>query len=82
VFLSYKKDSDTPAIQARRATCAEIAEIANRDDSPVIAVAQKAWGEWVAYLIEQVENVPDEQKPRYGAMLATAQRELAELSEW
>ena len=78
ILATSKNENEIPPLAARRATCAEIANLTDGRGGS-IETAVKAWAEWVAYLTAQIATVPDDQKGRYSAMLATAERELAEL---
>jgi hypothetical protein len=78
VLATAKSEGEAGNVAGRRATCAEVANLTDGRGGS-IETAVKAWGEWVAYLSLQIATVPDDQKGRFSAMLATAERELAEL---
>lgn len=79
-LVSVPYNEDEPAnVSARRATCKEVANLIEKDHRLGEITATDAWGKWVSYLKDQVNIVPDDQRGRYAAMLATAERELAEL---
>jgi len=78
VLSTAKAEGEAGSIAGRRSTCAEIAALTDGRGGS-IEMAVKGWGEWVSYLQAQITTVPDDQKGRFSAMLATAERELAEL---
>lgn len=80
LFLSASdKENEEGHIMARRATCKEVADLIAPELARGSVTATQAWGKWVDHLRNQVEIVPNDQKGRYSAMLATAERELKEL---
>ena len=81
LFLSKSDKENEPGnIISRRATCKEVADLIPSDQTRGDITCVQAWGKWVEYLSAQINIVPDEQKGRYAAMLATAKRELEELN--
>ena len=80
ILAKAKAENEAGNVAGRRATCAEIADLTAGDGDIANAIA--AWNEWVSYLTAQMGVVPEEQKGRFSAMLATAERELAELKDF
>ena len=79
ILKKEKSESEPPQISARRQTCLDVEEFCGDIYGGRILTAVKGWSEWVEYLRGQICIIPDDQKGRYLAMLATAERELIEL---
>lgn len=80
LFLSASDNENEPChVVGRRATCKEVAYLIAPNQPRGEVTTTQAWEKWATYLVQQVDCVPDDQKGRYSAMLATAEREFAEL---
>jgi hypothetical protein len=77
IYLSRpKQDDEHPAVSARRKTCGEVAALINGNATEINV---GAWREWVKYCEMQANTSNDDDRPRWSAMAATAEREYNEL---
>ena len=74
--LSIPKEDDAPNVTARRKTCEEVAALI---DAPIGNFAPTAWRIWGQHNENAALICPQEEKGRYIAIAATAQREFEEL---